>query len=111
MLPVDDRKSFARRREELDARESSVEGRACTYAKKLGYWHRKFKSPGKTSAPDRLFCNQFGFMFFIEFKALGKGPTVLQASEHEEMRRYRMNVYVIDNYADACQLLEAHSLT
>jgi hypothetical protein len=110
MLPPDSKTSFAKKAADLDARESSVEGRAGTYADKLGYWHRKFRSPGKRSAPDRIFANAFGFVFFCEFKARGEPATALQLEEHVEMRAHGLIVYVVDNFDDAKTILDRHCL-
>ena len=110
MLPPDSKTSFARKSADLDARESSVEGRACTYARSLAYWTRKFKSPGKRSAPDRIFSNAFGFVLFLEFKARGKKPTALQLAEHDEMRAHGLIVHVCDNFDDAKTILDRHCL-
>jgi hypothetical protein len=111
MLPVDDKKRrFARPKAELDARESSVEGRAKRYAKSLGYWVRKFKSPGMSSVPDDVFKHPHGPVVFIEFKAFGKPATELQKNEHEEMRSAGLIVYVVDNFEDAKAILDRHSL-
>jgi hypothetical protein len=110
VLPVDDKRGFATKSRDLDVRESSVEGRACTYARNLGYWHRKYKSPGKRSAPDRIFKHLHGIAFFIEFKARGKEPTALQLAEHAEMRAAGLIVYVCDNFDDAKAILDRHCL-
>lgn len=111
MLPADDKKRrFARSKAELDARESTVESRAKRYAKSLGYYVRKFKSPGKTSVPDDVFKHLNGPVFFVEFKALGKPATELQLNEHEEMRAAGLIVYVVDNFEDAKAILDRHSL-
>jgi hypothetical protein len=110
MLPADTKRRFGRDPDALDARESSLESRAKRYAKSLGYWVRKFQSPGKRSAPDDIFANPFGFVFFIEFKARNKPPTANQLEEHAEMRAHGLTVYVVDNYADACAILDRHCL-
>lgn len=110
MLPVDDKTSFARPSADLDKRESSVEERAGRYAVSLNYWHRKFKSPGRRSAPDRIFASKTGFVFFIEFKALGRPATELQQDEHETMRANGLLVYVVDNFHDAKTILDRHCL-
>ena len=111
MLPADSRKtSFAAKSADLDARESSLERRACAYAKKLGYWHRKFTSPGRRSAPDRIFKHKNGIPFFIEFKAFGKEPTALQLEEHAEMRSAGLTVYACDKFEDAKAILDRNSL-
>lgn len=110
MLPADDGKRFKRSAADLDERESSLEGRAKRYAKSLGYWVRKFKSPGKRAAPDDVFANPFGFVMFLEFKARGKKPTPAQLAEHAEMREHGLKVYVVDNYEDAKAILDRHAL-
>lgn len=111
MLPADDKKRrFARPKAELDARESSIESRACRYAERIGYWQRKFKSPGRRSAPDRIFANANGRVLFLEFKATGKPATELQKDEHEVMRSSNLIVYVVDTYESATEILDRHSL-
>jgi hypothetical protein len=77
-------------------RESDIEGWACKLAKKTGWWHRKFKSPGKRSAPDRIFAKT-GHVFFVEFKATGEDATPLQNDEHEAMDAAGLVVWVCDS--------------
>lgn len=77
-------------------RESAIESWAGNLAKRRGWWHRKFKSPGKRSAPDRVFAKG-GHVFFVEFKATGEEATELQADEHETMRAVELIVYVCDS--------------
>jgi hypothetical protein len=110
VLPTDEKTSFARSTADLDARESSVEERAKRYARSLGYWCRKFKSPGRRSAPDDIFANGCGFVFWVEFKARGKTATALQLEEHAEMRAHGLIVYVVDNFDDAKAILDRHCL-
>jgi len=47
--------------------------------------------------PDRLFITPHGFMFFVEFKALGKAPTAPQQREHERLRKQGVIVLVVDD--------------
>lgn len=110
MLPADDGKRFKRTAAELDARESSIETRAKRYAKSIGYWVRKFKTPGKRSAPDDIFKHPYGEVLFLEFKARGKEPTELQLEEHAAMRAVGLTVYVVDNFVDAKAILDKHCL-
>ena len=111
MLPVEPHaKKFSRPQASLDARESTLEGRACRYAKSLGYYVRKYKSPGRRAAPDRFFKHSDGVPFFIEFKGLGKQPTALQLAEHDEMRAVGLIVYVVDNYEAAKAIIDKHCL-
>lgn len=77
-------------------RERDIEERVCRYARENGWWVRKFTSPGRRSAPDRIFARE-GKVIFIEFKAPGKKPTPLQEQEHRRMRAAGLTVYVIDD--------------
>lgn len=77
-------------------REKDIESWAVRLAQKNGWWVRKFKSPGKRSAPDRIFAID-GYVFFVEFKATGETATDLQKHEHEEIRDAGINVYVCDS--------------
>lgn len=76
-------------------RESSIERAANKLAKKQGWWVRKFKSPGRRSAPDDIYAKN-GRVFWIEFKRKGEKPTELQAAEHKRMREAGLTVYVCD---------------
>lgn len=76
-------------------RERNIERACCQYAEKHGWWQRKFKSPGRRSAPDRIFAKE-GIVFFVEFKAPGRKATPLQAQEHAAMRCAGLIVKVID---------------
>lgn len=80
-------------------RERNIEASCCRWAEKQGWLHRKFKSPGKRSAPDRIFIRE-GQVLFVEFKAPGKKPTELQKIEHATLREAGMTVLVIDNLED-----------
>lgn len=84
--------------------EKDIEKSVGAWAERRGWFHRKFKSPGRRSAPDRIFALN-GYVLFIEFKAKGKTPTVLQAKEHDEMRAAGLRVYWTDNVADAKDIL------
>lgn len=77
-------------------RESDIENWSGDLAKRSGWWHRKFASPGKRSAPDRVFAKK-GRVFFVEFKATGQEPTLLQQHEHALMREAGLTVYVCDS--------------
>jgi hypothetical protein len=76
-------------------RESRIEAAANRLAKKLGFWERKFKTPARRSAPDRIYAKN-GRVFWIEFKRKGEKPTELQRGEHERMRAAGLTVYVCD---------------
>jgi len=84
--------------------ESSVEGDAIDYAEKQGWWVAKFVSPGRRGVPDRIFIRD-GRVLFIEFKRPGKTAEPQQKKRHREMREHGAEVHVIDNLADAYELL------
>ena len=57
----------------------------------------KFVSPGNSGVPDRLVIFPNGEVIFVELKASGKVPTVLQTAKHKELRKLNQKVLVIDN--------------
>lgn len=77
-------------------RESQIEGWAVQVARNLRYYARKYKTPSRRSAPDRIFAKH-GRVFFIEFKATGSIPSDLQKEEHRKMRKAGLTVYVCDS--------------
>ena len=87
------------------ALEKDLEAKANRYAEKFGWWQRKFKSPGRRSAPDRIYARN-GRVFFVEYKRYGKSPTELQAREHKKMRQAGLTVYVCDRWSEALAIFE-----
>lgn len=77
-------------------RESQIEGFGVQCARNLKYYCRKYKTPARRSAPDRIFAKH-GRVFFIEFKATGCVPSDLQDEEHRIMRAVGLTVYVVDS--------------
>jgi len=77
--------------------EAKIERAVCDYAKARGWGAEKFTSPNKRSVPDRLMSPPTAAMFFIEFKAEGKTPTVSQARDHEVRRKRGQVVFVVDS--------------
>lgn len=62
-------------------RESTIEKAICDHARKTGWLVYKFTSPAHRSVPDRIFINKQGVTCYLEIKAPGKKPTVLQERE------------------------------
>lgn len=89
--------------------ERDIEKRANDYAIRIGYWQRKFVSPARRGAPDRIYAIN-GSVFFIEYKATGQKPTKLQLLEHKKMRDAGLTVYVCDNTEDAKAILDRKKL-
>lgn len=60
--------------------EKKLEKRCTDLAKTHGWYTRKWASPSSRGVPDRIFIKD-GNVVFIEFKAPGNKPTMLQ--DHE----------------------------
>ena len=58
-------------------RESTIEKAVCAYAKSKGCLILKLAGMNQRGQPDRMFIRS-GRVLFIEFKATGKVPTLLQ---------------------------------
>jgi len=76
--------------------EKTIEKKVCDYAKTKGMQTYKFTSPASRSVCDRLIITD-GYVFFIEFKAPGKKPTLAQAHHHQQLCSKKITVYVIDD--------------
>lgn len=86
--------------------ERHIESRIVDYATQRGMWVRKFTSPSRRGAPDRIFAYR-GRVFFIEMKATGEKPTKLQALEHKKMRAAGLTVYVCDSVTQGKKIIDA----
>ena len=78
-------------------REKAIEQKLALMVKKRGGICPKFVSPGFDGMPDRIVLLPGGHMAFVEVKAPGKKPRVLQTSRHTLLRRLGFRVYVLDN--------------
>lgn len=85
--------------------ERDIEKKVCQIGKDVGMLVYKFVSPGKRNVCDRIFLFN-GRVFFIEFKAKGKKPTLAQLKHHEELRKQKITVYVVDNVEDGKGIIE-----
>jgi hypothetical protein len=89
-------------------REGPIQKNVVAYARKKGFWARKFVSQHRRSAPDFI----FGWdrqIWFIEFKATGEQPTELQAKEHKEMRDVGLTVYVVDDIDTGRAIIDSYA--
>lgn len=87
--------------------EREIEKKATDWAKRNGWWSRKFTSPAHRSSPDRIFAKR-GVVVFVEFKRAGQKPTPLQAHEHVVMRGFGLLVFVIDSVEGLKDLLSLY---
>lgn len=81
--------------------ESDIEAHACSYAKELGCWQTKFKSPTNRGAPDRLMITPDGLVFFIEFKKRKKKAGPQQRLVIDDMKANNAKVFVCDTFQAA----------
>lgn len=83
--------------DDSDPLESKIQSTCVAWARRRGYWARKFSSPANRSVPDYVFARADIGVFFVEFKRLGKGPTEKQADEHALMRAAGCDVDTCDS--------------
>lgn len=82
--------------------EKEVEEKWIKHAKQHGWKTYKFRSPGNSSVPDRIFIKRrpdgTAFVFFIEFKRPGKTSNANQILEQKLLRELGFWVIEIDYY-------------
>jgi hypothetical protein len=89
---------------ERPIREYDVEEYLIKQCAKHGAVAEKFNSPQKSHVPDRLVMwpdrprGLAAEITFVECKAPGKKPTVMQARDHDRRRELGFRVDVIDSY-------------
>ena len=66
-------------------KESTIENYLVRRCKELGVLCYKFVSPSHRGVPDRLLIFPYGLVTFVELKAPGKSPTVLQLAVLKQM--------------------------
>lgn len=95
------------------AAESKIEKYLRREIAKLGGWCEKHTSPGTRGAPDNIVMWQnwpvanARVVEFIETKAPGGKPTVLQAKDHARRRAMGFTVHVIATTEAAEQYLQS----
>lgn len=77
-------------------REKQIENKLASEVKKAGGIALKFVSPSFDGMPDRLVLLPDGHIAFVELKAPGKKPRLLQLARHRLLRSLGFRVYVID---------------
>lgn len=66
----------------------------------------KFVSPSYSGMPDRLVLLPDGKMAFVEVKAPGKKPRLLQKKRHAMLRRMGYQVFILDAKEEVSQILD-----
>ena len=87
-------------------RERTLELKLVKETRKRGGVALKFVSPGYADMPDRLVLLPGGKLAFVEVKAPGKKPRMLQVKRHEKLRELGFQVFVLDATEDIPGLLE-----
>lgn len=77
--------------------EKQIELKLVTETRKKGGLAVKFVSPSFSGMPDRLVLLPHGKMAFVEVKAPGKKPRVLQEKRHRMLRALGFQVFVLDD--------------
>ena len=75
----------------------AIENKLASEVKKAGGIALKFVSPSFDGMPDRLVLLPDGHIAFVELKAPGKKPRLLQLARHRLLRSLGFRVYVIDS--------------
>jgi len=88
--------------------EKDIEKRCCELAEKRGWYYRKFVSPGRRGAFDRIFIRK-GVVLFVEFKQPGKTLDPLQDVEFWQLKTHDARTYVCDNLKSFVSILDANS--
>ena len=78
-------------------REKKIEKMLVKAVKAEGGICPKFVSPGTDGMPDRIVLLPEGRIGFVEVKAPGKKPRLLQEKRHKELRALGFLVFVLDD--------------
>ena len=78
-------------------RESTIEKHLAMRVKEAGGLCWKFSSPNLRGVPDRVVILTLGRFCWVELKAPGKLPNVLQLRRHAELRARGHRVEVLDS--------------
>ena len=87
-------------------REKEIEKKLSQDAVKRGGIAPKFVSPGMSGMSDRLVLLPEAKMGFVELKAPGKKPRVLQEKRHRDLRNLGYRVYVLDKAEKVKEVLD-----
>lgn len=95
-----------RQRAKASSLESVIEKDVKEFARSAGVLVRKYVSTAFPSVPDDIFFFDQGVSVLIEFKRLGKKPSLKQAQEIHRLVKRGHLVYVIDQSAAGICLVQ-----
>lgn len=78
-------------------REKETERKLVRAVKRVGGICPKFVSPGMDGMPDRMILLPGGKIGFVEVKAPGRKPRILQVRRHRQLRNLGFPVFVLDD--------------
>lgn len=78
-------------------REKETERKLVRAVKRVGGICPKFVSPGMDGMPDRMILLPGGKIGFVEVKAPGRKPRILQVRRHRQLRNLGLPVFILDD--------------
>ena len=78
-------------------REKETERKLVRAVKRVGGICPKFVSPGMDGMPDRTVLLPGGKIGFVEVKAPGRKPRILQVRRHRQLRNLGFPVFILDD--------------
>lgn len=92
----------------FEQRESELETRICTHAKKKGWTPHKWAGAGERGKADRFFTKAPGRIFFMEVKRDGEPTKPLQEHRRTELIKQGFASHVVDSFEQAVVLFDAY---
>jgi len=90
----------------VSAREATIERAVCAYAKEAGMLVFKFVSPGNRGVPDRIWINQYGEVYFVEFKTERGVVSPLQQMQINRLRKHHKQVHIVRSVGEGKKLVD-----
>lgn len=87
--------------------ESSIEGRACTWARARGWLCIKLSAP-PAGIPDRLFVSPTGVHVYIEFKTKDGRIRPAQAHMLRQLADRQCNVFVVRSIHEVREIVRSY---
>ena len=90
--------------------EKTVETDSVAWARRNGWFTRKYSSPGQKGVQDRIFVKRIrneGMVVFIEYKKVGNVPTDLQCDDAEQLRNHGGAVFWTNTVRGTILILES----
>lgn len=95
------------RKQKIVIREREVERKLVRDVKAVGGMAIKLTSPSVDGLPDRLVLLNGGKIGFVELKAPGKKPRVLQVKRMTDLQALGFKVFVVDDKSQIGGMIDA----